>query len=107
MDHAVDESGGVGPGASRGLLTTRRSTAARYDDLRKRHTGVLRNVAELWFSQDDIITTREGRMVIPVKAEHKNRVPGFIHSASASGATVFIEPTETLELNNDIRSLQF
>jgi DNA mismatch repair protein MutS2 len=46
-------------------------------------------------------------MVIPVKVEHKNHVPGFIHSASASGATVFIEPTETLDLNNDIRSLQF
>ena len=46
-------------------------------------------------------------MVIPVKSEHKNRVPGFIHSASSSGATVFIEPTETLELNNDISGLQF
>jgi DNA mismatch repair protein MutS2 len=46
-------------------------------------------------------------MVIPVKVEHKHRVPGFIHSASSSGATVFIEPAETLELNNEIRSLQF
>jgi DNA mismatch repair protein MutS2 len=107
IDHAVDESGGVRPDASRELLAIRRSIADRYDDLRKRLLGVLRNVAELGFSQDDIITTREGRMVIPVKSEHKNRVPGFIHSASASGATVFIEPTETLELNNDIRSLQF
>lgn len=46
-------------------------------------------------------------MVIPVKTEHKNKIAGFIHSTSASGATVFIEPTETLELNNEIRSLQF
>jgi DNA mismatch repair protein MutS2 len=107
IDHAVDESGAVRPDASRELLTIRRSIADRYEDLRKRLLGILRNVAELGFSQDDIITTREGRMVIPVKTEHKNRVPGFIHSASASGATVFIEPTETLELNNDIRSLQF
>jgi DNA mismatch repair protein MutS2 len=107
IDHAIDESGAVRPDASRELLTIRRSIADRYDDLRKRLLGILRNVAELGFSQDDIITTREGRMVIPVKSEHKNRVPGFIHSASSSGATVFIEPTETLELNNDIRSLQF
>ena len=107
IDHAVDESGGVRPDASRELLTIRRSIADRYEELRRRLLGVLRSVAELGFSQDDIITTREGRMVIPVKTEHKNRVPGFIHSASASGATVFIEPTETLELNNDIRSLQF
>ncbi len=107
IDHAVDESGAVRPDASRELLAIRRSIADRYEDLRRRLAGILRNVAELGFSQDDIITTREGRMVIPVKSEHKNRVPGFIHSASASGATVFIEPTETLELNNDIRSLQF
>jgi len=107
IDHAVDETGAIRPDASRELLGIRRSIADRYEDLRKRLIGVLRNVAELGFSQDDIITTREGRMVIPVKSEHKNRVPGFIHSASASGATVFIEPTETLELNNDIRSLQF
>jgi len=107
IDHAVDESGAVRPDASRELLAIRRSVADRYEELRRRLAGILRNVAELGFSQDDIITTREGRMVIPVKSEHKNRVPGFIHSASASGATVFIEPTETLELNNDIRSLQF
>jgi DNA mismatch repair protein MutS2 len=107
IDHAVDEGGGVRPDASRELLAIRRSIADRYEDLRRRLAGILRSVAELGFSQDDIITTREGRMVIPVKSEHKNRVPGFIHSASASGATVFIEPTETLELNNDIRSLQF
>ena len=107
IDHAVDETGAIRPDASRELLGIRRAIADRYEDLRRRLIGILRNVAELGFSQDDIITTREGRMVIPVKSEHKNRVPGFIHSASASGATVFIEPTETLELNNDIRSLQF
>ncbi len=107
IDHAVDESGSVRPDASRELLAIRRSIADSYEDLRRTLAGILRNVAELGFSQDDIITTREGRMVIPVKSEHRNRVPGFIHSASSSGATVFIEPTETLELNNDIRSLQF
>ena len=107
IDHAIDEGGGVRPDASRELLAVRRAIADRYDDLRRRLASILRNVAELGFSQDDIITTREGRMVIPVKAEHKHRVPGFIHSASSSGATVFIEPTETLELNNEIRSLQF
>jgi DNA mismatch repair protein MutS2 len=107
IGHAVDETGAVRPDASRELLTIRRAIADRYEELRKRLAGILRNVAELGFSQDEIITTREGRMVIPVKSEHRNRVPGFIHSASSSGATVFIEPTETLELNNDIRGLQF
>jgi DNA mismatch repair protein MutS2 len=107
IDQAIDESGAVRENASKELLSVRRSISDRYEQLRKRLESILRNVSDLGFSQDEIITTREGRMVIPVKAEHKNRVHGFIHSASASGATVFIEPSETLELNNEIRSLQF
>ena len=107
IDQAIDDTGAVRAGASRELQSIRRSIADRYDLLKKKLEGILRNVSDLGFSQEEIITTREGRMVIPVKAEHKNRVPGFMHSASSSGATVFIEPTETLELNNEIRSLQF
>ncbi len=107
IDQAVDETGAVRASASRELQTIRRSIAERYETLKKRLAGILREVSELGFSQEEIITTREGRMVIPVKSEHKNRIPGFIHSASSSGATVFIEPTETLELNNEITSLQF
>jgi DNA mismatch repair protein MutS2 len=107
IERAVDETGAVRANASRELQTIRRSMGDRSDELRRRLEGILRSVADLGFSQEEIITTREGRMVIPVKVEHKNHVPGFIHSASASGATVFIEPTETLDLNNDIRSLQF
>jgi DNA mismatch repair protein MutS2 len=107
IDQAIDESGAVKANASRELQNIRRAVADRYDDLRKRLASILRSVTDQGFSQDEIITTREGRMVIPVKSEHKFRVPGFIHSASSSGATVFIEPTETLELNNEIRSLGF
>lgn len=107
IDRAIDENAAVRASASRELQSIRRSIAEKYDHLRNRLESILRNVADLGFSQEEIITTREGRMVIPVKVEHKNRVPGFVHSASASGATVFVEPTETLELNNDIRGLHF
>jgi DNA mismatch repair protein MutS2 len=107
IDQAIDDTGAVRASASRELQSIRRSIADHYEDLRNRLEGILRTVSGLGYSQDEIITTREGRMVLPVKVEHKKHVPGFIHSASASGATVFIEPTETLELNNDIRSLQF
>lgn len=107
IDRAIDEEGRVKSSASRELGTIRRQliekTAALKDSLQK----ILKIVAGKEWAQEDIITTREGRMVIPVKVEHKNHVPGFIHSASASGATVFIEPAETLDMNNDIRSLQF
>jgi DNA mismatch repair protein MutS2 len=107
IERAIDESGAVKANASKELQSIRRAVNEKYDQLRKRLEAILKSVSDQGFSQDDIITTREGRMVIPVKAEHKNRVQGFIHSASASGATVFIEPSETLETNNDIRSLQF
>ncbi|HEX9007194.1 MAG TPA: endonuclease MutS2, partial [Bacteroidota bacterium] len=107
IEQAIDESGAVKTTASRELQAVRRSIAEKSAQLRKRLESILREVSDLGFSQEEIITTREGRMVIPVKAEHKNRVPGFIQSASSSGATVFVEPTETLEVNNEIRSLQF
>jgi len=107
IEQAIDESGAMKASASRELQSIRRAISEKYDQVRKKLESILKGVSELGFSQEEIITTREGRMVIPVKAEHKNRVHGFIHSASSSGATVFIEPTESLELNNDIRSLQF
>ena len=107
IEQAIDETGTVRATASKELQSIRRAISERYEQLRKRLESILKDVSDLGLSQEEIITTREGRMVIPVKAEHKNRVPGFIQSASASGATVFIEPTETLELNNEIRSLQF
>lgn len=107
IEQAIDESEVVKPTASRELQSIRRAIGDRYESLKKRLQGILKSVATQGFSQEEIITTREGRMVIPVKAEFKNQVPGFIHSASSSGATVFIEPADTLDLNNEIRSLQF
>ncbi len=107
IEQAIDESEAVKATASRELQSIRRAIAEKYETLKKRLQGILRSVSTQGFSQDEIITTREGRMVIPVKAEFKNQVPGFMHSASSSGATVFIEPAETLDLNNEIRSLQF
>jgi DNA mismatch repair protein MutS2 len=107
IDRAIDEAGAVRATASKELQAIRRAMTDRYDQLRRKLESILKTVSDLGFSQEEIITTREGRMVIPVKAEHKTRVQGFIHSASASGATVFVEPSETLELNNEIRSLTF
>jgi DNA mismatch repair protein MutS2 len=65
---------------------------------------LLKNLSE--YVQEEIITIRNGRMVIPVKDEHKNKVKGFIHDQSSSGFTVFIEPLETFEINNEIHSLR-
>jgi DNA mismatch repair protein MutS2 len=106
IDDALDEHGFVKDTASRELREIRRSMIAANDALRKRLESILRNVAQQEFLQDDIVTTRDGRFVIPIKSEYKHSVPGFIHSTSSSGATVFIEPAESLELNNALRELQ-
>ncbi len=67
----------------------------------------MKKVSEKEYSQEDIVTQRDGRFVIPVKVENKRNVAGIIHSSSATGATVFIEPTETINLNNEITELHF
>jgi DNA mismatch repair protein MutS2 len=56
--------------------------------------------------QEQIITQRDGRFVIPVKATHKDNIPGIVHDASMSGATLYVEPNSTVQLNNQLRQLQ-
>jgi len=104
---AIDDEGNVRDNASKALSIVRKQILEQKEALKRSLESILKSVAGKDWIQEEIITTRDGRMVIPVKVEHKNRVPGFIHSASSSGATVFVEPTVTLELNNDIRSLEF
>ncbi len=102
----IDEEARIRDSASKELRRIRQDMISIAETLRKRLSSILTRVSEKDFLQEEIITTRDGRMVIPVKAEHKNHVPGFIHSSSASGATVFIEPAETLDLNNALTELQ-
>ncbi|HTP13540.1 MAG TPA: endonuclease MutS2, partial [Bacteroidota bacterium] len=103
---ALDEQGFVKDTASKELRQIRKDLAAAGDALRKKLESILRAVSEQDFLQEDILTTRDGRMVIPVKVEHKTHVAGFIHSTSASGQTVYIEPAESLDLNNALTELQ-
>ena len=64
--------------------------------------GYLRRLAEGGTVQDELVTIRGERFVIPVKVEQKRRVPGVVHGSSSSGQTVFVEPLDTIEQNNDL-----
>jgi DNA mismatch repair protein MutS2 len=103
----LDDNGEVKDSASKELTQIRNEINERGTELRKLANRLARDLSESKLMQEDYLTLRDGRIVIPVKAEYKRQIKGFIHSESASGQTVYIEPEETLHLNNEIISLTF
>ncbi|MBQ7879690.1 MAG: endonuclease MutS2 [Clostridia bacterium] len=90
--------------ASDKLYAVRREIRLLNERIRSRLAEYLTG-SEGKYLQDGIITMRDNRYVLPVRAEYKRNIKGFIHDRSASGATFFIEPEEVLEMNNELRSL--
>ncbi len=106
IEAAVDDAGAVKDTASPRLRNIREELAAVHDRLLDKLQRIITNPNNQSWLQEPIITQRAGRYVVPVKVEHRGRVRGIVHDQSASGATVFVEPLETLELNNRWRELQ-
>ena len=90
--------------ASDKLYSLRREIRLLNERIRARLSEYLTG-SESKYLQEGIVTMRDNRYVLPVRAEYKRSVKGFIHDRSASGATFFIEPEEVLEMNNELRSL--
>ncbi len=88
--------------ASPELSRIRREIEKQKRQIQESLRGYLRKLAEGGTVQDELITIRGERFVIPVKVEQKRRVQGVVHGASSSGQTVFIEPLETIEQNNEL-----
>ena len=88
--------------ASPELASIRREIEKQRRAIQESLRGYLRRLAEGGAAQDELVTIRGERFVIPVKSEHKRRVKGVVHGASSSGLTVFIEPIETIEQNNEL-----
>ncbi|MGQ9818927.1 MAG: endonuclease MutS2 [Candidatus Kapaibacteriales bacterium] len=106
INDCLDETGQIRDTASRELQRLRNEIIEKSARLRKRLQKILKNVADEDFLQDDFITIREGRFVIPIKIEDKRKVTGIIHGVSQTGATVFIEPAEIIEMNNELSLLE-
>lgn len=111
FEHSVNkiltENGEVKENASTKLQDIRNQIREKSADLRKAVSKIMRELSDKEIVREDYLTLRDGRIVVPVKAEHKRHIRGFIHSESATGQTVYIEPEQTLELNNEIVSLGF
>jgi DNA mismatch repair protein MutS2 len=88
--------------ASPELARIRREIDKQKRAIQESLRGYLRRLAEGGTVQDELVTIRGERFVIPVKIEQKRRVPGVVHGSSSSGQTVFVEPIETIEQNNDL-----
>lgn len=107
IKNILNEDGEVKDSASRELKNIRMAIIEKQEILRKVISKILKKLSDSFLVQEEYTTQREGRIVLPVKAEHKRHVRGFIHSESSTGQTVYIEPEETLALNNEIMSLNF
>ncbi len=94
--------GSLADDASPELRRIRREMERQQRAIEDSLRSALRRFSEGGSTQDDLITIRGERFVIPVKAEWKRRVQGVVHGASSSGQTVYVEPLETIELNNDL-----
>ena len=88
--------------ASPELSRVRREIEKQKRQIQESLRGYLRKLAEGGTVQDELITIRGERFVIPIKVEQKRRVQGVVHGASSSGQTVFVEPLETIEQNNEL-----
>ncbi len=104
IDRCIISEDEMSDNASTQLRTIRRAIVRQNDAVKARMNSILNS--ERTILQDAIVTIRNGRYVIPVKQEHRARVPGIVHDQSGSGATVFIEPQAIVNMNNELRQLE-
>ncbi|MBP1583680.1 MAG: endonuclease MutS2 [Victivallales bacterium] len=106
LDRSLDADGTVLDSASEKLRAIRRDIAYTDRQIQRSLDDILKSYAETDILQDNFVTVRNGRFVIPVKREARSQMPGFVHDLSNSGQTLFLEPSATLEMGNNLASLR-
>jgi len=106
INRCIDQRAEVTDAASPALASLRRNVRVAHDRLHERLQDFIRSPQYREAIQDPIVTLRDGRYVIPVKADQRSAIRGIVHDVSASGATLFLEPLPVVELGNAWRELQ-
>jgi len=107
IERVLDIKGKIKSNASPALADIIAGIAKAEQEARKRIDQVFKSAQASSWTADGNLTVRDGRLCIPLLAENKRKVKGFIHDESATGQTVFIEPEEVFHLNNKVRDLEF
>ena len=92
--------------ASEELFEIRKKIRLKENSIREKLDAMIHSSHYQQYLQEAIVTQRNGRFVVPVKAEHRGNIAGLVHDTSATGATVFVEPSSVVDANNDIKVLQ-
>lgn len=107
IENIIDPKGKIKPNASPELQNITSGIAKAELEARKKIDQIFKSAQSNGWTADGSLTVRDGRLCIPVLAENKRKLKGFIHDESASGQTVYLEPDEVFHLNNTIRDLEF
>ena len=102
----IEPSGDVADNASAALAQIRDRLRRQKQRLRSTLDAFLRGRETAQYLQEQVVTDRNGRHVLMVRAEHRSAIPGIVHGGSTSGASLFVEPLETVEINNEIVALE-
>lgn len=108
IEVVLDKNAHIKDTASKELMQIRRSLAEKQHSVSRRLHAIMKFMqGEGWLSADLSMTLVNGRTVIPVDSTYKRKIKGFVHAESATGKTSYIEPTEVVELNNEIKELEY
>jgi DNA mismatch repair protein MutS2 len=103
ITHIFISENEIADDASDALYSIRRLMIRLQENIKAKLSSILQSQSQQKYLQDPLVTIRNDRYVLPVKQEFKNEIPGLIHDASASGATLFIEPLAVVQMNNAIK----
>lgn len=106
IDRVLDKDGKMKPSASHELLDIEAGIVSVERELQRKVNSIFKRAQSEGWAADTEVSVRDNRLVIPILAEHKRKIAGLVHDESATGHVYYIEPTEILEMNNQLRELQ-